>query len=168
MKAYLANGLFSYADQLLNKSVATMIRKVNKNIDLYVPQENETLNDKEVYANSQMIFEGDNFYLDKTDLLIAVIDGVEIDSGVAAEIGRFTAICEYEIKYTGTTNRKVYALYTDVRRQGANNLKKINALQEDSTENQFMYRNLYVIGAIKKYGTIFTSVPELIEALKNE
>ena len=94
--------------------------------------------------------------LEESDFLLAVIDGVEIDSGVAAEIGAFYM-----------TGRPIFALYSDVRQQGRDNKKKIDALVEDGTENQFMYRNLFVIGLIKKSkGGVYTSVKELVEAIE--
>lgn len=166
MKVYLANGLFSAADQLFNRYIANEIRSNCSMIDLYVPQENEALNDKMNFADSLMIFDGDNRFLDDSMTLIAVIDGVEIDSGVAAEIGRFSMLCEKDILQNGKTNRRILALYTDVRQQGTENEKKINALKQDPTENQFLYRNLYVVGAIKKYGKICSSIESLVEYLQ--
>ena len=165
MKAYLANGLFSVADQMFNDYIAGLIREAIPEIDLYVPQENEGINDKAAYANSVMIYEGDNAYLDQAEILIAVIDGIEIDSGVAAEIGRFLATKEL---VDGMSNRKIYALYTDSRQQGRENEKKINALIEDGTENQFMYRNLYVIGAIKKNGKILSDIDSLVTEIRKD
>lgn len=167
MKAYLANGLFSEADARYNEFLGTKIRKAIPGIELYIPQENAALNDKNAYANSTDIFHGDNSYLDQAELLIVVIDGVEIDSGVAAEIGRFTALYDCEIKQFGQSNKKIYALYTDVRLNGRNNTKKIDALIEDGTENQFVYRNLYAVGAIKSIGKIFNSSDMLFKHLVN-
>lgn len=157
MKAYLANGLFSAGDRLLNELLAEKVRKAVKDIDLYVPQENAAINDKNSYANSVTIAKADMDKLKESDFLIAVIDGVEIDSGVAAEIGAFYML-----------NRPIFALYTDVRQQGKHNDKKIQALIDDGTENQFMYRNLFVVGLIKQTdGGIYSSIEEVVEAVKN-
>jgi nucleoside 2-deoxyribosyltransferase len=167
MKAYLANGLFSESDQAFNKYLAARIRESFPGLDLYVPQENEALNDKTGYADSVTIFDGDNRYLDEADILIAVLDGIEIDSGVAAEIGRFIALKEWEDEVEGAYRpRYIFGLYTDVRQQGRDNQKKIDALIEDASENQFMYRNLYVLGAVKKHGLIATSSNQLIEQMR--
>lgn len=156
MKAYLANGLFSIGDRLVNELIAKEIRKDIKDIELYVPQENDAINDKNSYADSIAIAEADLDKLKESDFLIAVIDGVEIDSGVAAEIGAFFM-----------TDKPIFALYSDVRQQGRNNDKKINALIEDGTENQFMYRNLFVIGIIKKSGGgVYLNIEDLVEAIK--
>lgn len=156
MKAYLANGLFSMADRLFNNIIAEEIRKEIKGIDLYVPQENDAINNKSSYADSIAIAEADMNKLESSDILIAVIDGVEIDSGVAAEIGAFYMM-----------NKPIFALYTDVRQEGRDNSKKIQALIDSGVENQFMYRNLFVIGLIKKSkGDVCFTVTELIDKIK--
>lgn len=156
MKAYLANGLFGMGDRLLNSLIASKIRKEIKGIDLYVPQENDAINDKSSYADSITIAKADMDKLRESEFLIAVIDGVEIDSGVAAEIGAFYMM-----------DKPIFALYTDVRQQGRDNNKKIEALINDSTENQFIYRNLFVIGLIKqREGNIYSTVEELVEGIK--
>lgn len=167
MKAYLANALFSKADQMFNAHLAGEVRKALPEISLYVPQENEAINAKDGYADSLTIYSGDNAYLDQSDLMIAVLDGAEIDSGVAAEVGRFTTLRELEMSEHGKASRNIVALYTDVRQMGRDNELKIKAMKEDPTENQFFYRNLYVIGAIKKHGKIFSSVEELVSYLHN-
>ncbi|MDU5083011.1 nucleoside 2-deoxyribosyltransferase [uncultured Tissierella sp.] len=156
MKAYLANGLFGMGDRLLNSLIASEIRKEIKEIDLYVPQENDAINDKSSYADSITIAKADMDKLRESEFLIAVIDGVEIDSGVAAEIGAFYMM-----------DKPIFALYTDVRQQGRDNNKKIEALINDSTENQFIYRNLFVIGLIKqREGNIYSTVEELVGGIK--
>ena len=158
MKGYLANGLFGLGDRLLNEQIAKEIRELfNKNkvkLDLYVPQENLAINDKNSYADSIMIADGDDAYLKESDFVIAVIDGVEIDSGVACEIGVAT-----------TLGKKVFGLFTDTRQQGTGNKRKIEALINDPTENQFVYRNLYVVGKIKKSGRIYSDIESLKDAI---
>jgi len=156
MKAYLANGLFSMGDRLLNELIASQVRKELQGIDLYVPQENAAINDKTGYADAMTIAKADMGRLEESDFLIAVIDGVEIDSGVAAEIGAF-----YMMK------KPIFALYTDIRQQGRDNERKIKALIDDGTENQFVYRNLFVIGLIKEGdGGIYPTIEELILGIK--
>ncbi|MGN7479772.1 nucleoside 2-deoxyribosyltransferase [Solibacillus silvestris] len=155
MKAYLANGLFSIGDRYVNELLAREIRAAIPSIELYVPQENDAINDKNAYANSLAIAEADLSSLKESDVLIAVIDGVEIDSGVAAEIGAFSML-----------NRPIIALFSDVRQLGRTNSKKIDALIEDGTENQFIYRNLFVVGLIKQNGAIVSTVGEAVEQVR--
>lgn len=155
MKGYLANGLFTIGDRIVNGLISEQIRRDFKDIELYVPQENDDINNKDAFADSLMIFEADKKELMASDFLIAVIDGVEIDSGVAAELGMFA-----------TTGKPIFALYSDVRQQGRENRKKISALIADGTENQFAYRNLFVIGLIKKSGGgIFSEIEDLSKAI---
>ncbi|WP_010302999.1 nucleoside 2-deoxyribosyltransferase [Kurthia senegalensis] len=154
---YLANGLFSLGDRLVNELVADAVRQTLPGVELYVPQENGAINDKAAYADSEQIASADMASLLKSDFLIAVLDGVEIDSGVAAEIGAFSML-----------NRPIFALLTDTRQQGRDNMKKIDALQKDATENQFIYRNLFVVGLIKQRGIIVSSIEELREALSKK
>lgn len=155
MKAYLANGLFSIGDRYVNEVIARELRAAIPQIDLYVPQENDAINDKNTYADSLAIAEADLNSLKESDVLIAVIDGVEIDSGVAAEIGAFSML-----------NRPIVALFSDVRQQGRTNGKKIDALIADGTENQFIYRNLFVVGLIKQNGVIASTIEEVVEQVK--
>lgn len=156
MKVYLANGLFGMGDRLLNSLISSQVREEIKDIDLYVPQENDAINDKSSYADSMTIAKADIDKLKESDFLIAVIDGVEIDSGVAAEIGAFYMM-----------DKPIFALYSDVRLQGRDNNKKVEALIDDGTENQFMYRNLFVIGLIKETkGGIYSTIDDLVEGIK--
>lgn len=141
---------------MVNELIGQMVRGEIKDIELYLPQENDALNDKTLYATSTMIANGDDEYLENADFMIAVIDGVEIDSGVACEIGDFTR-----------QGKPVFALFTDVRQMGRTNQRKIDALIEDGLENQFIYRNLYVVGKIKNSGGgIYHKVDELINDIK--
>lgn len=155
MKAYLANGLFSIGDRLLNDLLAKEIRQEIPEIELYVPQENDAINDKQAFANSLAIAQADMEKLQESNVLIAVLDGIEIDSGVAAEIGVFS-----------TYGRPIIALFSDVRQLGRDNHEKISALIEDGTENQFIYRNLFVIGLIKRNGVIVSTVKDAVENVK--
>ncbi|MCL1701525.1 nucleoside 2-deoxyribosyltransferase [Lysinibacillus sp. Bpr_S20] len=155
MKAYLANGLFSLGDRLVNEQLAASIREAVPGIELYVPQENDAINDKTAYADSLAIAQADLEMLQNSDVLVAVLDGVEIDSGVAAEIGAFAML-----------NRPIVGVFTDVRQQGRDNMMKIEALVRDGIENQFVYRNLFVIGLIKRTGVITTSIAEAVQAVQ--
>jgi nucleoside 2-deoxyribosyltransferase len=158
VKGYLASPLFSLGDRLVNEMVAKQLRNNMKDLDLYVPQENGGINDKNAFADSQMIADADAEELFNSDFLVAVIDGVEIDAGVSAEIGMAYAL-----------DIPIFGLYTDVRQFGRDNNKKIEALVGDGTENQFMYRNLFVVGLIKNSGgRIVNSVEDLEFAVRSE
>ena len=103
MKVYYAAPLFSEPEQRYNAYAAQTIRAVSETIDLYVPQEQTDINDKSKYADSVMIAKVDTEKVLESDLMIAVLAGLSIDPGVAAEIGiayakkspywRFTRMC---------------------------------------------------------------------------
>ena len=154
MKIYFANALFSHADFDYNAKLAAQIRTAIPKVDLYVPQENAAINHKDAYADSKMIAEADTQRLEAADLMIAILDGPVIDNGVATEVG---------VAYT--RHIPILRLYTDSRRLGATNHKKLAALQEVA-ENQFHYLNLYTTGLIKLNGAIFTDEAALIAAIQ--
>lgn len=167
MRAYLANALFSEADFRFNDYLAGKIRSEIDGIELYLPQHNDSLNDKSSYANSTMISRGDDDYLLNSHFMIAVIDGATIDEGVACEIGKFAGFDMAYRLLVGQEPRPIFALFTDSRQNGRDNIKKIDALKKEAVESQFPYRNLYVIGTIKDTdGDISPNVDKLIESIK--
>lgn len=156
MKIYFANALFSQADINYNAQLAAQIRNLSPQIDLYLPQENNDINDKQAYADSKMIAQADTAKLLASDLVIAILDGNTIDNGVASEIG-----VAYAQKIP------IIGLYTDTRQQGAGNQQKLDALSQVA-ENQFHYINLYTTGLIKLNGTIVNNEADLLTAIKQK
>lgn len=153
-KIYFGGGLFSEMELMYNRYVVDMIRKkYGDNVDVYLPQENEAINDKSGFANSLDIASGDNAYLEKTDIMIALLDGVTPDSGLSAEIGYFYSF-----------NRPILGIYSDTRQGTHGNQQKIDAL-DDIAESQFSYINLYTVGLVKQRGEILRSAEELVERL---
>jgi len=123
--------------------------------EVYAPQRNITINDKTKSADSVAIFDGDTGQLESSDILVAVLDGIAVDAGVAAEIG-----------YMAAKGTRILGLLTDVRESSKTvNPAKIEMLS-GIAENQFSYVNLYVVGAVKKKGQIFTSRKDLLDYLK--
>lgn len=155
MKIYFANALFSQAEINYNAKLAAKIRQLDPQIDLYLPQENAEINDKQAYADSKMIAQADTQKLLQSDLMVAVLDGLSIDNGVASEIGVAYA---KEIPIVG--------LYTDTRQQGSSNQKKLQALSEIA-ENQFHYLNLYTTGLVKLNGIIVNNEAGLLAAISD-
>ncbi|GGC80110.1 nucleoside 2-deoxyribosyltransferase [Enterococcus wangshanyuanii] len=144
MKIYFAGPMFAKADLLYNDYLVKNIRALDDKIKVYLPQENGAINDKTAYADSKMIALADTERVLESDLLVAVLDGAVIDPGVASEIG---------VAYA--KNIPMVGLYTDTRQQGADNQKKLDALN-DTAENQFHYLNLYTVGLLKLNGTVAT------------
>lgn len=152
-KIYFASPLFSMSEQSFNEQVVEYIRENIPGVEVYLPQENESINDKSGYADSEMIANGDNKYLEEADILVAVLDGQTVDVGVAAEVGYFYSM-----------NKPIIGLYTDSRQGTYGNQQKIDALDEIA-ESQFSYINLYLVGLIKMRGDIFNNVEELVATL---
>lgn len=154
LNIYFGGPLFNEMEQMYNEHVVKMIReKYGEQVQVYLPQENEAINDKSGFADSLAIAKGDNAYLENTDLLIAVLDGVTPDSGLSAELGYFYSM-----------NRPILGLYTDVRQGTHGNQEKIKALDEIA-ESQFSYVNLYTVGLVKDRGEILNSSKALVEKI---
>ena len=159
IKGYLGNGLFSLQEQLFNKYLAEKLRKELPELELYVPQENAEINDKSNFADSIAIATADYERLQDADFLIACLDGVLVDPGLATEIGDMLSM-----------GKPVFGLYTDVRQQKEfdSAFREKTMALIDVAESQWHYVNLYTVGRIKMSdnSNIFTSVNDLIWAVK--
>ena len=154
MNIYFAGPMFANADLRYNEYLVRQIRSLSPDLDVYLPQENGAINDKSAYADSKMIALADTERVVKSQLLVAVLEGLTIDPGVASEIG---------VAYAKEI--PVIALYTDTRQQGADNAKKVAALQQ-TAENQFHYLNLYTVGLIKLNGRVVAQEADFLNAIK--
>ncbi|MGX7091196.1 nucleoside 2-deoxyribosyltransferase [Hutsoniella sourekii] len=155
-KIYLAAPLFAESERFYNQVLENeLLARFGSQIDLFVPQNQGEINDKSNYADSKMIAELDTEAVLESKLLIAVLDGLAIDPGVASEIG---------IAYQAGI--PIVGLYTDSRQAGYDNPKKLEALSE-LAESQFSYANLYTVGLIKLNGTVASSIEEMLEAVKS-
>ncbi len=109
-----------------------------------------------------MIAEADNLRLDRTDILIACIDGDIIPSGTSAEIGVMREkIRRGDHKYVVgicTDNRQCYLTHSEEKNQGG---------AASLGEQQYSYQNLYVTGLIKQSGVLVTTIEEAIDFIKS-
>lgn len=163
---YLGGSLFTEKDQTYLASIAEKIRtecaKNNFSIDLYVPQENSDINDKTKFADSVAIYDGDTARLMHTDIFIFSLDE---DLGLAAEIGYYANKCQM---YDGLLGKGPYmiGIYSDTRDMSIpHDSKKELYGNKNIAESQFSYYNLYVIGAIKKYGKLVRNSDEAVSAI---
>ena len=154
MKIYFAAPMFAKSDLLYNEQIVKEVRAISSKLSIYLPQENEAINDKTAYADSRMIALADTEKVLESDLMIALLDGLTIDAGVASEPPP-----------PPPPPPQVIGLYTDTRQQGGAHPKKIAALQE-TAENQFHYLNLYTVGLIKLNGKVVSSETELLSEVK--
>ncbi|MEK6190111.1 MAG: nucleoside 2-deoxyribosyltransferase [Carnobacterium alterfunditum] len=154
-KIYFASPLFSEMERLYNEKIVLSIRETYPGIEVYVPQEQGEINDKNAYADSMAIAKYDTDALLASQLMVAVLDGSTIDVGVATEIG---------VAYQAGI--PIIGLYTDSRQQGAENKQKLAALQEVA-ESQFSYINLYTVGIIKLNGAVYSNSKDLITVIND-
>lgn len=151
---YFASPLFNEMELQFNAQLAQRIRERYPEINLFLPQEQSEINDKSNYADSKLIAQVDTDAVLTSQLLIAVLDGLVVDPGVASEIG---------VAYQAGI--PIIGLYSDTRQIGADNPEKIKALHTIA-ESQFSYINLYTVGLVKLRGEIVGSSADLIESIE--
>jgi nucleoside 2-deoxyribosyltransferase len=101
---YLAAPLFSEAECDFNRKLRDLI--MNEGFLVFLPQEDS--NNIHVKKNRQEIIFNENLAaLDSSDIIVAVIDGADVDSGTAWEIG-----------YAYSKGKPVLGLKTDFRTLG--------------------------------------------------
>ncbi|MCZ7381235.1 MAG: nucleoside 2-deoxyribosyltransferase [Candidatus Methanoperedens sp.] len=101
---YLAAPLFSEAECDFNRKLRDLI--ISKGFQVFLPQEDS--NNIHVEKNRQeIIFNKNLAALDGSDIIVAVIEGADVDSGTAWEIG-----------YAYSKGKPVLGLKTDFRTLG--------------------------------------------------
>lgn len=161
--------MFCEADRMYNAFLAEKIReRLGEDIDLYVPQENKSINDKTKCADSHDIFWGDYNRLQKCDIFIARIDGDIPPSGTSAEIGIMSQRRQdWEQNKTTEFPPMILGLCTDSRNPKRTYLDAKNELMKNEDyESQYCYFNLFTLGCIKVNGELATSVDELVDKLE--
>ena len=166
VQVYLAGSMFCEADRMYNALLAEKIReRVGNYIDLYVPQENLSINDKTKCANSHDIFWGDYNRLQNCDIFIARIDGDIPPSGTSAEIGIKSQRRQDWNK--DTIPPLILGLCTDSRNPKRTYLEAKNELMKNEDyESQYCYFNLFTLGCIKVNGVLATTIEELVTILE--
>ena len=115
---YLAAPLFSQAERIYNATLADLMKQ--HLFDVFLPQEagddiaTRTKNDQE------QIFSKNINDLYRADIVVAVIEGADANSGTAWEMG-----------YAFAHNKPVIAIRTDFRRAGAN--ERVNLMLEETS-----------------------------------
>ena len=169
IQVYLAGSMFCEADRMYNTFLAEKIReRLGEDIDLYVPQENKSINDKTKCADSHDIFWGDYNRLQKCDIFIARIDGDIPPSGTSAEIGIMSQRRQYWEQNKATEfPPMILGLCTDSRNPKRTYLDAKNELMKNEDyESQYCYFNLFTLGCIKVNGELATSVDDLVDKLE--
>lgn len=163
MKAYLAAPIFTERDRMFNSYLESEILKLCPNLDLYLAQNNKSINDKTGCANSADIYVGDITRLKESDLLITIMSGDLPPIGSSYEVAYFCGLCEQDPK------RRIIALYDDCREASHTfSNEKVEAMISGIAENQFSYINLLAVGFVKKWGDIYFNSKDFIQAIKKE
>jgi nucleoside 2-deoxyribosyltransferase len=89
MKVFLAAPLFSEAERAFNATVAATLRE--QGFEVWLAQEAPFLHHDDPHEK-QTIYDGDILALKASDVVVAVLDGVEVDAGVAFEMGYAAAL----------------------------------------------------------------------------
>jgi nucleoside 2-deoxyribosyltransferase/predicted secreted protein len=117
-RIYLAAPLFSESEREYNNGIAEMFRQ--HLFEVYLPQ--DTGDDRAVRETSEhtRIYEHNKQVIHDSDIVIAIIDGADADSGTAWEMGYATAL-----------GKPVIALRTDFRNVGKH--ERVNLMLEQSS-----------------------------------
>ncbi len=163
MKArlYLASHFFNDAMFQWTEELAQYL-EAKLPIDLYVPQRNDSINDKEncdAEVTDISISKADTAELRRAQILLACLDGLSIDDGVAGEVMAFGLIHELEVDFAeqlgdATTPRLIIGLITDMRWLGTG-------------ENK-LYRNQMILGKVKEHGQLVVGYPGRKEAYRED
>ncbi len=118
-RVYLAAPLFSEAERVFNASVAELLR--TNLFEVYVPQDDGDDTEMRDAGAQERLFVSNKTSLENSDLVVAIIDGADADSGTAWEMG-----------YAFALGKPVIALRTDFRRVGHN--EQVNLMLERSAQ----------------------------------
>ncbi|NMB79856.1 MAG: nucleoside 2-deoxyribosyltransferase [Methanomicrobiales archaeon] len=116
-RIYLAAPLFSQAERTYN---ATLARLLETNLfEVYLPQETGDDSDTRQESEQHRLFRQNVEALEASDIVVAVIEGADADSGTAWEMG-----------YASARGKPVIAIRTDFRRVGHH--EHVNLMLEQS------------------------------------
>lgn len=101
---YLAAPLFSEAELDFNRMLRDEIKSSGFNV--FLPQEDSN-NVKDRDDRQSIIFSKNEAAIDKSDIIVAVVDGADVDSGTAWEIG-----------YAYARGKSILGIRTDFRTLG--------------------------------------------------
>ena len=147
MYGYLASHFFNDAMFKWTEDLAKFIEE-NTDLKLYVPQRNADINDKknnDDIITDIKIAQADTGELKKANILIACLDGLTIDDGVAGEIMAHGVMGEFEKENNINFPRMIIGIITDMRYLGTG-------------ENK-LYRNLMIVGKVKEHGHLVIGYP---------
>jgi nucleoside 2-deoxyribosyltransferase len=116
-RVYLAAPLFSEAERSYNAVLAALLEK--NLFEVYLPQEAGDDSDTRGDPEQHLLFRKNRQAIEDSDIIVAVIDGADADSGTGWEMG-----------YAHARKKPVIALRTDFRRVGDH--EHVNLMLEQS------------------------------------
>lgn len=142
-KIYLASALFSIFEREKNAEIAEKLR--NNGFEVLLPQ---TVSAPMTVSGPDMKYVYDEVlnFLKKSDLVLAIVDGAEVDTGVAWELG-----------YAAAMGIPTFCLRTDFRKSEANG---VNIMIEYSA-TKMIYSTGYTT-------TSNESIDEVLKVLKTK
>ncbi|MCG6553840.1 MAG: nucleoside 2-deoxyribosyltransferase domain-containing protein [Candidatus Magnetominusculus sp. LBB02] len=129
---YLAGPLFSKGERTWINSIKRRIKRLatDKGLDIKTINPQELITDKEIAAlgdnAKHEIFNRCKSHLDSVDILVAILDGSQVDDGTAWEIGYFFRNKGHK--------QKILGIRTDVRKAGESSGAVVNAMIECSCD----------------------------------
>lgn len=118
-RIYLAAPLFSEAQKIYNAGLAGLL--ASRYYSVHLPQNFEDTAESRSKNREELIYRWNLAALKNSDIVVAVIDGSDADSGTAWEMGYATAL-----------GKRVIAIRTDFRRYSDNEL--VNLMLETEAE----------------------------------
>jgi len=140
---YLAGPLFSDAERSYLSQMAGVIRGAG--FECFVPHEHPLPQP----ASAAYVFKLDRDALDKATAMVAWVDGPDVDSGTACEIGLFSELCRRD-----SARKGIAAIATDLR-------------MTFRKETPGGGMNLFVAGCIEATGVRVANVDAAVEWLKH-
>ncbi len=114
-RVYLSGPIFTSGEiAWAGKIKAEMEKRLGDRLEIFWPYEISAESKEEVYRENVRSLEG-------CDLLVAILDGPQVDDGTAWEIG-----------YHVARGRKALGMRTDLRRAGEFSSSRVNAMIEGS------------------------------------
>ena len=113
-KIYLASPFFNERERDFNKKIADALRK--SGFEVWLAQEAPFIK-KGTMEEKRKLFDIDISALKSSDIVVAILDGCEVDSGTAFEIG-----------YASALGKSVIGLKTDYRT--FSNIENVNLMIE--------------------------------------
>ena len=118
-KVYFAGPLFSESEREFNQKVANRLAEIF--YSCHLPQNLDDDEENRTENRERLIYDKNLAALKNADIVVAVIDGADADSGTAWEMGYATAL-----------GKRILALRTDFRRVSDNEL--VNLMLESDAE----------------------------------